>query len=119
MCHYTIEYQSCMVILGALYILMGLQLNIFSREKVYTTFQSKSQYLMDHSSDFNTVFSNFLRSKVNSINLPELLPFVQYASKFFSLSVELSLPKACKEDSAVNVNFISLYIDPKLCLIPL
>lgn len=67
-------------------------------------FCHSSLYLIDQTLAINAVFKNFLQQKIG-VSLEEILPFVQYSSRFFGLKVELKLHKACKYQENSDVSF--------------
>ena len=118
MCHFTIEYQNCMLVLACIYLILGMELEIFKKEEVVNEFSHSSLYLLNEYCPFNEVFSEFLQVKIR-IELPEMLPFVQYVSKFCGLTMEYTLPKACQNEEADDVRIFIPNFKSNFCIGPI
>lgn len=56
----TLNYQPRMLSLAFIYIIMVMQLNLHSKEKIISTFYDSSQFLLEKTV-FNEFFAMFLR----------------------------------------------------------
>ena len=97
----SLGYNGGFLVAGFIYLLIGINLKVFSRENVINEFGTSSLYILDEDCTYNIFFNNFLSNSLK-IQLSELLPFAQYASKFFDMPMCFALPKACKINDYVN-----------------
>lgn len=102
--HHSKEFQGGMLVAGAIYIILCVNIGLFETDEVVKYFSKSSLYLLDDSIEFNSVYSKFIMACFQ-IEIEEIIPFVQYCSKFFSLQMDNSLPTACKNDDAYDVKF--------------
>ena len=93
----TLQYQQRALILSIIYLLIGREMGIFSTKTIINDFGDSSQYLLDESNEFNNMFGRFIQDCFG-VQLPNLLPTIQYISSFFSLDFDISLPIAAKLD---------------------
>lgn len=101
-----------MIILGIMYIQISLATKTFSEEDVIENFHLSSLYLLDQNIKVNQVFRLFLHQKVG-VSIEEILPFVQYSSRFFGLPIEFKLHKACKYQENIDVRTLVSSSNPK------
>jgi hypothetical protein len=66
-------------------------------------FSNSSLYLLEESIEFNKSFARFIKACFN-IDISELIPFVQYSSKFFSMELDNCLPHHWTDECALEVN---------------
>jgi hypothetical protein len=83
----TLQYKMRQLIAAFMYLLLGLDLQLFTKDLILSTFAVSSLYLLDHTSPFNALFGTFLKHYFG-IALEELLPCVQYASTFAGLDFD-------------------------------
>jgi len=116
MCHSTLEYKFEMIVAGTIYVFLGLYFEFFSKEEVATQFKESSLFLLDETSQFNQIFSNYLVLHLG-VTLAELLPFVQYVSSFFLLPMDYTLHKECKKNNTFDVSIFLTFFSNlmKLC----
>jgi len=100
--HNSKDFQGGMLVAGAMYIVLCLNLRLFNREEVITHFSNSSLYLLEESIQFNKTFSGFINACFN-IGIDELIPFVQYASRFFSMELDNCLPHHWSDECALEV----------------
>lgn len=103
LCHFTLEYPCCMVILGIIYTQIGIATATFEEQDVIKNFCHSSLHLIDEKFVLNKTFRAFLLRKVG-VPLEEVLPFIRYTSRFFGLKAELKLHKACKYEDNTEVS---------------
>ena len=101
--HLSKDFQGGMLVAGVLYIVLILSLGLFSTKEVVKYFSGSSLYLLDDSIEFNNTFGKFVKACFK-IEREELIPFIQYGSKFFDLTMDNSLPPACKDPEAFEVS---------------
>jgi hypothetical protein len=90
----TMLYKSRPLIASLMYIVLGKHYSAFSLETVIECFPNSSYFLLEHSS-FNDLFVDFLSRSFN-FKLLDLLPSIQFVSKFFVVPVSIELPVAAK-----------------------
>ena len=93
----TLQYRQRALILSIMYVLIGREIGIFNTKMIVNDFIDSSQYLLDNSNEFNNLFGRFVLDCFG-VQLPNLLPTIQYVSSFFSLDFDISLPIAAKID---------------------
>ena len=97
----TTQYNGGLLIAAFLYLLIGINLEYFDKNDVVESFSKTSYYILDEDCTYNLVFTKFLSASLK-IQLSELLPYSQYAARFFSLTLDYSVPNACRIYDYVN-----------------
>lgn len=97
----TLQYNGGLLIAAFMYLLIGINLEYFDKNDVVESFHKTSYYILDEDCNYNHVYTKFLSASLK-IQLSELLPYSQYASRFFVLSMDFSVPKACRIYDYVN-----------------
>lgn len=105
--HHSKDFQGGMLVAGAIYIILCINIGLFNKEEVVKYFSKSSLYLLDDTIEFNSVYSKFLMACFH-IDIEEIIPFVQYSSTFFSLQMDNSLPPASKNEDAYEVNSLCI-----------
>lgn len=93
----TLQYKQRALVLSVMYVLIGREFKQFTTDMIVNEFPNSSQYLLDNSFAYNNLFGHFVR-ECFGIELLNLLPTIQYASSFFSIDFDISLPIAAKID---------------------
>lgn len=92
----------------------------YTREEITELFPLRSKYLMNWSHPLNCIFRDFLRASTE-YNADELLPNVQFCSKFFDFKINLESPRALKNGKGAILKssyeqFLSYYKMNNSCL---
>jgi len=90
------------LITSIIYLLIGLAVGCFDRKNIIKLFCYSSQYLNDSEAELNKVFAPFVKACHNA-SISELLPFVQYSSRFFKMELDLKVPESCKDVDSFKV----------------
>lgn len=96
----TLIYQLRPLVASFMYIILGKDFEQFTLRKIVEDFPTSSKYLLGRSYAFNDLFSNFLQNCCG-LELLDLLPSIQYASSFFSLEIDKSLPMVARSNPEV------------------
>lgn len=91
----TMLYKPRPIIASLMYIVLGKNSAVFSLETVLEYFPNSSFFLLDETNPFNELFSDFLIRSFK-FKLVDLLPTIQFVSKFFSVPVSIELPVAVR-----------------------
>lgn len=106
----TLQYKSRAIIAAFMYVLLGKELNQFSKDKIVEEFPCSSLYLLDESFAFNDLFAKFM-NECFAMSLLDLLPTIQYVATFFGLPIVINLPVAAKVDkeNVLQVNLLGTF----------
>jgi hypothetical protein len=102
----TLQYKMRQLIASFMYLLLGIDLHLYSPDLILSKFSASSLYLLDQSSPFNSLFGTFLKHYF-SISLEELLPCTQYASTFMGLDFEKCPYPSIVDRKSSEVVFVS------------
>ncbi|KRX04383.1 Cyclin-like protein [Pseudocohnilembus persalinus] len=80
----TLIYSQKALVLGFLYIFVGLYLNYFEQNIVIQHFYNSSMYLIEDQHGYNSLFESFLAPF--GLRTVDLLPSIQYAATYFKIS---------------------------------
>lgn len=87
----TLRYQSRMLSLAFIYLVMMMRLKLNTKERIISVFPNSSQFLLE-STPFNDFFARFLKDSFNQ-ELLDLLPMIQYCATFVILPLNFDLPE--------------------------
>lgn len=93
----TLQYRQRALVLSTMYILLGREYQQFTNELIEHEFPHSSHYLLNDTLAYNALFGIFLQ-ECFGMELPNLLPTVQYVATFFAVELDISLPIAAKID---------------------
>lgn len=102
MVHESLNFNGGMLVAGALYIILCINLQLFAKEEVVEYFSQSSIYLLDQEISFNNVYKRFVHICFG-IDIEELIPYVQYCSPFFAMSMDHSMIEALKNEKLYEV----------------
>jgi hypothetical protein len=97
MAHESLNFNGGMLVAGAIYIILCINLQLFMKKEVVKYFSRGSIYLLDNEINFNNVYKRFV-DVCFGIDIEELIPYVQYCSKFFGMKMDHSIIEALKND---------------------
>jgi hypothetical protein len=75
MVHESLNFNGGMLVAGALYIILCINLQLFAKEEVVEYFSHSSIYLLDKEISFNNVYKRFVHICFG-IDIEELIPYV-------------------------------------------
>lgn len=92
-------YKPRLLVLSVIYVVLSFLTEDYSVEDIVSVFATSSQYLQPWSSELNIVFRAFLASmeEEDKVDLQELLPEIQFVSKYFAIKLNLDSPKVLKK----------------------
>lgn len=93
----TLRYRQRALVLSTMYVLLGREYQQFTTDEIVGEFPFSSQYLINETYVYNNLFGLFLQ-ECFGIDLPNLLPTIQYVASFFAVEFDISLPIAAKID---------------------
>jgi hypothetical protein len=91
----TLKYKPRALILSFIYLIIGKSYQQFSIQQIFEEMSKCNVHLLSREYLYNDLFSNFLDCTLGA-ELTELIPYIQYAAKFFSLKLNFDLPNAVK-----------------------
>lgn len=91
----SLQFKPRALILAFLYLVMGKNLQQFDQNQITQQMASCNPNILNKEYIFNDFFSNFSACCLG-IELIELMPYLQYCSKFFGLGFNYDLPNAAK-----------------------
>lgn len=94
---HALRYNFRAIVTSLMYIVIGKYFNQFTQEQILNEFSISSQYLLDPSFAYNNLFSHFLEHYIG-FSLWNILPTIQYCSRFLALKFHIELPVAAKID---------------------
>lgn len=106
----TLKYKPRALILSFIYLIIGKSYQQFSIKQICEEMSKCNIHLLSREFLYNDLFSNFLDCSLGA-ELTELIPYIQFASKFFSLKLNFDLPNAVKlnKQYVLEVIFIFFY----------
>lgn len=93
----TLQYRQRALVLSTMYILLGREFQQFTTEVIVNDFPNSSGYLLDEAFAYNNLFGMYLQ-ECFGVELPNLLPTIQFVATFFAADLDISLPIAAKID---------------------
>lgn len=87
----TWSYENKSLVLAMIYLIMGKNMKIFTKQDIIMEMPYTSAYLLDDSSLFNDLFGGFIESTVG-FPLIDLLPIIQYCATYFILPISYDKP---------------------------
>ena len=91
----TLQYNTRTLVAAFMYLILGKHFGQFSLQQIVEQFPYSSQYLLNPKYSFNDLFGEFLLFSFG-FQLIDLLPSIQYASRFFQLPLNFDLPNAAR-----------------------
>ena len=88
---HTVQYKPKLLSCAFIYLVLGAELEIFTKSNIANKFPNSSQYLIDYENPFNDLFMTFLEESLGIV-LIDLLPTIQYAASFFLLVLSFEDP---------------------------
>lgn len=106
----TLQYNSRTLVAAFMYLVLGKYFDQFSVQEIVEQFPHSSQYLLNPNYAFNELFGDFLMFSFG-FELIELLPSIQYVSRFFSLPLNFDLPNAARifKENVLEVRHTSFH----------
>lgn len=102
MVHESLNFNGGMLVAGAMYIILCINLQLFAKEEVVEYFSNSSIYLLDQDISFNKVYRRFVHICFG-IKIEEMIPYVQYCSPFFAMPMDHSMIEALKNEQVYEV----------------
>ena len=69
----------------------------FHEDEIIKYFPVQSRYLMNWSDEINVLFREYL-SKFTQFSVVDVLPHIQFCSKYFGLKINLESPRVLKKE---------------------
>jgi len=91
----SLQYRPRALILSFLYLVLGKNYQQFDETQIIEQMPLFNPNLLNREFIFNDLFANFIFCCLGT-ELFELLPYIQYCSKFFGLNLNYDLPNATK-----------------------
>ena len=91
----SLQYKPRALILSFLYLVLGKNYQQFDEVQIIEQMPFCNSNLLNKEFIFNDLFANFAFCCMGA-ELFELLPYIQYCSKFFGLGLNYELPNAAK-----------------------
>lgn len=88
-----LNYNGGLLVIAFIYLQISVNLKVFEKSDIINYFSNSSWYVQDETLSYNSIFNKFLEKTLN-VTLEELLPFIQFASQFFSLPIEYLSPNS-------------------------
>jgi hypothetical protein len=91
-------YKPRLLVFSVVYVVLSFLTEDYTVEDILQIFSTSSQYLQPWNSELNIVFRAFLSTMEDEqVDLQELLPEIQFVSKYFAIKLDLDSPKVLKK----------------------
>ena len=105
----SLQYRPRAIILSILYLVLGKNYQQFDEAQIISQMPLCNSEVLSREYIFNDLFANFIFCCLGT-ELSELLPYIQYCSKFFGLVLNFDLPTATKNNKRKVLEvFLSLF----------
>lgn len=97
-----LSYQIRLLVCGVVYLVLGIDLNLFDKAFLRKSFDLSPSDLFDRQETYKSVFADFMTRNFE-VELQELLPYLQFASGHFDTALICVLPKIVEDSIEVYI----------------
>ena len=105
----SLQYRPRAIILSILYLVLGKNYQQFDESQIISQMPLCNSEVLSREYIFNDLFANFIFCCLGT-ELSELLPYIQYCSKFFGLVLNFDLPTATKNHKKKVLEVLFFFI---------